>query len=77
MNRREVSILDSSILRQIWAVIEETQTSVLLKLSDPDLVNQLLRQFNGTKALSSEEVSSVSAYLYSKTTLIRDLALGR
>ncbi len=77
MNRREASILDSSILRQIWAVIEETQTSVLLKLNDPDLVNQLLRQFNGAKALSNEEVSSVSAYLYSKTTLIRDLALAR
>jgi hypothetical protein len=37
----------------------------------------LLRQFDGTKVLSSEEVSSVSAYLYSKTTLIRDLALAR
>lgn len=69
--------MNSSTLRYLWSVIEQTQTSTLLRLNDTDLVKQLLKQLDTKKALTSEESSTLSAYLYSKTPLIRDLAIGR
>ncbi|OUL36910.1 hypothetical protein BV372_04530 [Nostoc sp. T09] len=70
-------LVNSKILRQLWSVVEQTQTSTLVGLSDPDLVNQLLRQLESIQALSSEEMNSVNAYLFSRTQLIRDLACAR
>jgi hypothetical protein len=58
-------------------VIEQTQASTLLRLDDTDLVNQLLKQLDTKKPLSSEETNTLSAYLYSRTPLIRDLAIAR
>ena len=69
--------MNSSTLRFLWSVIEQTQTNTLLKLNDTDLVKQLLKQFDANKALSSEETSIIRNYLYSRTTLIRDLAQAR
>jgi hypothetical protein len=69
--------MSSSILRQLWTVIEETQTTVLLRLSDMDLVKQVLNQLGSKTTLSSEEISTVSVYLLSRTSLIRDLAQAR
>jgi hypothetical protein len=65
--------MSSSILRQLWAVIGETQVSTLLKLSDTDLVKQLMKQLNSKTPLSGEESSTVNAYLSARTLLIRDL----
>ena len=58
-------------------MIEQTQASTLLRLDDTDLVNQLLKQLDTKKPLSSEETNTLSAYLYSRTPLIRDLAIAR
>lgn len=69
--------MNSSTLRYLWSVIEKTQTNTLLKLNDTDLVKQLLKQLDVNKTLSSEETSTISTYLYSRTTLIRDLAQTR
>lgn len=69
--------MNSLILRQLWTVIEETQTTVLLRLSDMDLVKQVLNQLGSKTTLSSEEISTVSRYLLSRTSLIRDLAQAR
>ena len=65
--------MNSSILRQLWAVIGETQVSTLLKLSDTDLVKQLMKQLDNRTPLSGEESSTVNAYLSARTLLIRDL----
>lgn len=73
----EVSVINTSTLRQLWSVIEQTQSSLLLKLSNTDLVKRLLGELDNKKALSSEEVSTLRAYIYSKTILIRDLAQAR
>lgn len=73
----ELNAINTSTLRQLWSVIEQTQSSLLLKLSDTDLVKWLLGEMDSQKVLSSEEVSNLSAYLYSKTLLIRDLAQTR
>ncbi|BAY25381.1 hypothetical protein NIES2100_51870 [Calothrix sp. NIES-2100] len=72
-----VCLVNSKILRQLWSVVEQTQTSALVGLSDSDLVNQLLRQLDSKQALSSEEMNSVNSYLFSRTQLIRDLAFAR
>lgn len=69
--------MNSLVLRQLWSVVEETQTTTLLKFSDADLVQQLLKQLEYKKILSSEETSSISAYISSRIPLIRDLAHAR
>ena len=66
-----------STLRQIWSVIEETHASLLLKLSDAELLQQLLIQLTEKKQLNVEEVCEVRAYIYSRIPLIRDDAQAR
>jgi len=69
--------MNSSILRQLWSVVEETQSSLLLRLSDTELVKQLLSQLESRNSLSNEEAIAISGYIHSRTSLIRDLALAR
>ncbi|WGV23625.1 hypothetical protein [Halotia branconii] len=69
--------INSKILRQLWSIVEETQTSTLLGLNDTDLVKQLLEQIEKQKALNPQETNTLSAYIHSKTLLIRDLAQAR
>ena len=66
-----------STLRQVWSVIEETHASLLLKLSDTELLQQLLIQLVDKKQLNVEEVCDVRAYIYSRIPLIRDDAQER
>jgi hypothetical protein len=58
-------------------VIEETHASLLLKLSDTELLQQLLIQLADKKQLSVEEICGVTAYIYSRIPLIRDGAQAR
>ncbi|NJM70993.1 MAG: hypothetical protein HC862_12605 [Scytonema sp. RU_4_4] len=69
--------MNSSMLRYIWSVIEETQTSTLLNFSDAELVQQLIRLLENRRLLNDEEISIVSAYIGSRVSLIRDLAFAR
>ncbi|GAB1543560.1 hypothetical protein NUACC21_62350 [Scytonema sp. NUACC21] len=72
-----VQSMNSSTLRQLWSVVEETQTSILLNFDDTDLIQQLLKQLQNQKLLSGEELSNIDAYLSSRVPLIRDIALAR
>lgn len=69
--------MNSSTLRQIWLVIEETQTNILLGFNDAELIQQLLRELENKMLLSSENNSAISAYISSRVPLIRDLAQAR
>jgi hypothetical protein len=69
--------MDSSTLRHIWSVIEETQTSTLLNFSDMELVQQLIRLLENRKLLNDEEISIMSAYICSTVPVVRDLAKAR
>ena len=69
--------MNSLTLRHLWTVVEETQTNVLLRLSDTELVKQLLSQVDNKNPLSGEETNIMSAYILSRTSLIRDLAYAR
>lgn len=71
------SPINSSKLRQLWTVVEETQTNILLGFGDRELVQQLIGQLENRGLMTCEEVSSISAYLSSRVPLIRDLAYAR
>jgi len=66
--------MNTSLLHQLWLLIEETQTSLLLRLNDTELVKHLVKQLNKKAILSQEQMDNMSDYISSKTTLIRDLA---
>ncbi len=65
------------LLRQIWSLVEATQTQVLLNLDDETLVQWLLRQLKTQRSLDSQETDLLSTYLQSRLPLIRDLAQSR
>jgi len=69
--------VNSSILRHLWSIVEETQASTILKVSDADLIQQLLMQLRNKTLLTSEEINTINAYISSRVPLIRDLALAR
>jgi hypothetical protein len=70
-------IMNPSLLRQLWAMVEMTQTSMLLGLNDPDLVRQLTENLQTQQHLDSEQQSAVNQYLAAKLPLIRDMAQSR
>lgn len=67
-------LMNSSMLRLTWGVIEETLSSELLALTDTALIRLILQQISDRILLSGEEVCALYTYIASKTTLIRDLA---
>ena len=70
-------LINSSMLRLTWAVVEEAPPNDLLTLSDTMLVKRLLQQVAQKILLSGEEVCALSGYLGSKVSLIRDIAESR
>ena len=69
--------IQASLIRQVWEVIEQTHSGVLLRLNDQELVRQLLVQLQNRRTLNCQEVEGVSHYLSDRTLLIRDLAAER
>jgi hypothetical protein len=69
--------MSANLIREIWRLVEETQSSTLLKLDDGELLSTLLRRLTKSQALSLTEANAVRTYLHSRLSLIRDLALSR
>jgi hypothetical protein len=65
------------MLRQLWSLVEGTQTQVLLNLDDESLVQWLLRQLTHQRTIDSQDVDLFSGYLHSRLPLIRDMAYSR
>lgn len=65
------------MLRQLWSLIETTQSNILLNLDDASLVQWLLRQITAQRSLDHQETNLLSAYIQSRLVLIRDLAQER
>ena len=70
-----------SMLRLLWAVIEEMPSHDLLILSDTALISKLLQNISKKVLLSSkkvllsgEEVGILYGYIGSRISLIRDMA---
>ncbi|WP_250122524.1 hypothetical protein [Chroococcidiopsis sp. CCMEE 29] len=66
-----------TILRQLWSVVETTQSNTLLKLDDASLVQWLLKQTKTQASLDQNEAHVLSDYIQSRLTLIRELAQER
>jgi succinate dehydrogenase flavin-adding protein (antitoxin of CptAB toxin-antitoxin module) len=77
MTGNQMNVLNASRLHQLWSAIEKTNISRLLGFNDTDLIQHLLQQLETQEALSSEEIHTVSNYVFSKKLLIRELALER
>jgi hypothetical protein len=69
--------MDSSTLRLVWDVIEETHSSDLLTLSDTALIKLLLQRISRKVLLNGEDVCLLYEYISSRTRLIRDMAESR
>ncbi|NJN24083.1 MAG: hypothetical protein HC810_06415 [Acaryochloridaceae cyanobacterium RL_2_7] len=69
--------IQASLIRQVWEVIEQTHSGVLLHLKDEELVRQLLVQLQHRRTLNCHELEGVSHYLSDRTLLIRDLVANR
>lgn len=69
--------MSPTMLRQLWSLIEKTQAHLLLKLDDASLAQWLLRQLSSQRSLNREETDIISAYIQSRSSLIRDLAHQR
>ena len=65
------------LLRQIWGLVEATQSQILLTLDDESLVEWLLSQLTNQRSLDSQEANLLSDYLQSHLPLIRDVAQSR
>ena len=66
-----------TILRQLWSIVETTQSNTLLLLDDASLVQWLLKQTKTKTSLDHNETHILSEYIHSRLTLIRDLAQER
>ncbi|XTZ11961.1 MAG: hypothetical protein ACP8RL_08090 [cyanobacterium endosymbiont of Rhopalodia inflata] len=69
--------MNTSIIRQLWSIVEESSARTLVNLDDSDLMSQLLKKLDAQYSLSSEELQVMKVYFRSKTILIRDIARSR
>ncbi|MFQ4146806.1 hypothetical protein [Chlorogloeopsis sp. ULAP02] len=66
-----------TIMRQLWSIIETTQTKTLLQLDDASLVQWLVKQTTKQASLDCQETDFLCIYIQSRLSLIRDLAHER
>ena len=66
--------MNSLTLRQFWSMVEQTQASVLLELSDRELIIRLQEQFEQHHYFGTADINLLGEYIQSKLSLIRDLA---
>lgn len=69
--------MNSNLLRQVWEVIEATQTDMLTQLNDSQLVQVLVANLKNRNQLPQDEEANAKAYIRSRLLLIRELAQSR
>lgn len=72
-----VLMMTSFLLRQLWDLVETTQSHLLLRLDDTHLVHLLVEQLKERQVLDNGTEDDARQYIYSRVSLIRDLALAR
>ncbi|MGB6302077.1 MAG: hypothetical protein WBF90_38715 [Rivularia sp. (in: cyanobacteria)] len=65
------------IMRQVWSVVETTQTKTLLHMDDASLVKLLVKQTTNQASLDCHEADFLGDYIQSRLPLIRDIAHER
>ena len=66
--------LETKIIRMFWTLVERSDPYSLLKLSDGELITQLIGEVEKVIFLSSDQSERLYQYVGSRTVLIRDLA---
>ncbi|MDY6899223.1 MAG: hypothetical protein SWZ49_14255 [Cyanobacteriota bacterium] len=65
------------IMRQVWSVVDKTQTKTLLQMDDASLVQLLVKQTKNQASLDCHEADYIGDYIQSRLPLIRDIAHER
>ncbi len=66
-----------TMLRQLWSVVESSQATTLVSLDDATLVQWLIKQLKKRSTLNCREADLMNEYIFSRLSLIRDLAEER
>jgi hypothetical protein len=66
-----------TIMRQLWSIVEATQTGTLLQLDDASLVQWLVKQTTKQALLNADEIDFLCDYIRARLSLIRDIAYER
>lgn len=69
--------MNTTLLRQIWNLIETINASELLEINEAELVQRLLNRLDAQKPLADKERIYLNQYLHSKINLIKDTAESR
>ncbi len=69
--------MSPTTLRQLWSIVEASQSQTLLNLDDNSLVQWLLKQLKTQRSLDHDETTAFHHYIHSRLPLIRDLASSR
>ena len=69
--------LDTKIVRVMWMLVETSNPYNISKLSDGEIIKQLIQQVQSISAISLEDSQILSKYIGSRTALIRDLAYSK
>ncbi len=69
--------LDTKILRRMWRFVETGNPYAIAKLSDEEIVQNLIRQVESISPLAAEDLKLLANYITDRTPLIRDLAQSK
>ncbi len=69
--------MNTSRLRQIWTIIENTQADLILNFDSIQLSRFLVQEIQQTMPLTTEDRAFLNTYIESRIPLIRDLAQSR
>ncbi|MFM7471206.1 MAG: hypothetical protein LVS60_12395 [Nodosilinea sp. LVE1205-7] len=65
--------MNPQLLRDLWSLVDQSQSSYLLALDDNGLVHWLVDQFRLSQPINKAESDQLKVYIRSKVPLIRDL----
>lgn len=66
--------MNPHLLRQLWSLVESSQSHWLVSLDDNSLVHWLIDQISGQSVLNAAETDWLSGYIRNRLPLIRDVA---
>ena len=66
-----------TIMRQLWSIVEASQTVTLLQMDDASLVQWLAKQTTKQALLNADETDFLCDYIHTRINLIRDMAYQR
>jgi hypothetical protein len=69
--------MSTTIMRQLWSIVEAAQVVTLLQLDDASLVQWLVKQTSKHVLLDSREANNLGEYIQARLNLIRDIATER